>query len=472
MKRIRFTALFMTFCLMFGLMTACGSTSADSSTSAAESAGITEAAEEAVDESGIPVAALEDPVSYLTDGAYTVDTVLTTIGDQEITAGQVLYWAAYQYYYMSYYYSMYGSTVDVSQEVDGVTLAQSLIDDALDSAVAYAICHQEADDMDLTLDDDTIAMLAEFYDGNVEYYGEARWESTVEAGLINEEDFTDEEKEAWILEEGERYYDHSMSYFSTSADSYYALAENSYYYGMMSSAMFEDGGKYAPSEATMNDYLQSYAEDNGICWARCILFSTSYCADDDAIAEVKAQADAAYEELSALTGDELSARFTELQEEYDGSGYTAGEIQIYYNTDSLIDGYYDGIQALEVGQVGMTDQTDYGYFILLREDGSSDEYYDDAFSQYTSDTFDSLIVQWRSEYAVSFDRNFSDIDLVAYFENLQTLQDLIGEADTIEAAEDETAEDAETADTSEADAEAADTSEAEAETADTSEAAD
>ena len=87
------------------------------------------------------------------------------------------------------------------------------------------------------------------------------------------------------------------------------------------------------------------------------------------MAEVQAQAQAVYDELSALSGEELSATFTERQSQYDTSGYTAGEVQYYTNTDSLVDGFYEGIQALEPGQVGMTEQTDYGYFILLREAG-------------------------------------------------------------------------------------------------------
>lgn len=184
----------------------------------------------------------------------------------------------------------------------------------------------------------------------------------------------------------------------------------------------------------MADYLPTYIEDNGICWARCILFSTQDCADDAAVAEVQAQAQAVYDELSALSGEALSAAFTERQSQYDTSGYTAGEVQYYTNTDSLVDGFYEGIQALEPGQVGMTEQTDYGYFILLREADQTDDISANAQESYIATTYDSLISQWTEEYGVS-DVAGLELDADAFYTKLSELQQTLSDADTLPTAD-------------------------------------
>ena len=209
---------------------------------------------------------------------------------------------------------------------------------------------------------------------------------------------------------------------------------NIYYFNTLRDNLFGEGGEYAPTEETMADYLPTYIEDNGICWARCILFSTQDCADDAAVAEVQAQAQAVYDELSALSGEALSAAFTERQSQYDTSGYTAGEVQYYTNTDSLVDGFYEGIQALEPGQVGMTEQTDYGYFILLREADQTDDISANAQESYIVTTYDSLISQWTEEYGVS-DVAGLELDADAFYTKLSELQQTLSDADTLPTAD-------------------------------------
>ena len=429
MKHIRILALALALALC---LTACGSGAASSSGSASGSAATSSGAtSQQQTDATVPQEALDDVVSYLSDGAYAADDVITTVGSTPVTAAQVLYWAAYQQYSMTYYYySNYGMTFSMSDTLeDGTTVGDSLLQYGLDTAVAYAVGAQKAQESGVTLSQENASALETLYADNVTSYGEDRWQAYVSAGLINEADYTQEQKAEWIQSHGEEFYKHSLTYYATTPDAYQQTYNNIYYCQTLQDTLFGEGGQYAPTQETMADYLQDYIADNGVCWARCILFSTQDCADDAAVAEVEAQAQAVYDELAALPADQLSQAFTDKQTEYDKSGYTAGEVQYYSNTDSLVDGFYEGIQALEVGQLGMTDKTDYGYFILLREPDQPEDLSATAEDAYTSATFDSLISQWKQEYGV--EEPALNLDANAFFTKLSELQQTLIAADSL-----------------------------------------
>ena len=426
MKHIRILALALALVLV---LTACGSGAASGSASASGS-GAGSTSQQQTDAT-IPQEALEDVVSYLTDGAYAADDVIATVGSTPVTAAQVLYWAAYQQYSMTYYYySNYGMTFSMTDTLeDGTTVGDSLLQYGLDTALAYAAGAQKAQDTGVTLSEENASALETLYADNVTSYGENRWQAYVSAGLLNEADYTQEQKAEWIQSHGEEFYQHSLLYYATTPDAYQQTYSNLYYCQTLQDTLFGEGGQYAPTQETMADYLQDYITDNGVCWARCILFSTQDCADDAAVAEVQAQAQAVYDELAALPADQLSQAFTDKQTQYDKSGYTAGEVQHYSNTDSLVDGFYEGIQALEVGQLGMTDKTDYGYFILLREPDQPEDLSDEAEEAYVAATFDSLITQWKQEYGA--EAPALNVDAQSFFTKLGELQQTLATVDTV-----------------------------------------
>lgn len=426
MKRFRILALLLALALC---LTACGG-SATSSNPPSVQGGSTSSAD-ADTETTLPAEAVEDVVAYLTDGAYTKDTVLATVGDTPITAAEVLYWIAYQQYNMTYYYyTYYGYSFNMTDDMgDGTTVGESLYDFGVDTALIYAVGSQKAKDLGITLSEENAAALENLYAENVTYYGEDRWQAYVDAGLINEADYTDEQKAEWIQAHGEEFYQHSLMYYASTTDAYTDLISCYYYFSTLQDSLFGEGGEYEPTEETMADYMESYIADNGLLWGRCILFSTQECEDDAAVAEVQAQAQAVYDELSGLSGQDLSDQFTLKQVDYDKSGYTAGEVQHYSNTDSLVDGYYDGLAALNPGQIALTDKTDYGYFILLREEDQTDTIYDTVVSDYTSTTYDALVAQWTEEYGV--DCSMPDLDLTNFYAKLAELQQTLAAVDTI-----------------------------------------
>lgn len=444
MKRTRILALLLALALC---LTACSGGSSSSSSASSIGGGSTSAAGND-GEVTVPAEAVEDVVAYLTDGAYSNDTVIATVGDTPITAAQVLYWVAYQQYNMTYYYYYYyGYAFNMSDDMgDGTTVGESLYQFGLDTALAYAVGNQKAHELGISLSEENAAALETLYSDNVTVYGEDRWQSYLDAGLIAEEDFTEEQKAEWVQAHGEEFYQHSLMYYASTTDAYADLISDYYYFTALQDSLFGEGGEYEATEETLADYTQSYIEDNGLVWARCILFNTQECEDEAAEAEVLAQAQAAYTELSGLTGQALSEKFTVLQTQYDESGYSAGEIQYYSNTDSLVDGYYDGIVALEPGQIGMTEKTDYGYFILLREEDQLDSIADSMKSDYIATTYDALISQWTEEYGVEC--SMPDLDLDAFYTKLAELQQTLATVDTITAPEDTTSGDSSTGSTS------------------------
>ncbi len=427
MKHIRILALILAllFCL-----TACGSSGNSNgdeiildTDSETDSETVTDSDEETETTteiaSEVPEEAIADVVSYLTDGAYTADSVIATVGDIEVTAAEALYWAYYQESYVNYlYYYYYGVIYPMSTEgSDGTTLGDSVFSSAMEYALVYAVTSAKASELGITIDEETIAEIEAAHDSSVTYYGQTLWDNYVSDGSISEDDYTEDEMNAWIAEKGEEYYRNLFIYDSTTESAYANICSNASLYSALQSALFDDGGEYAPTDETLQDYIS----DNGMLWARCILFSTTDCEDDDAVAEVYATAISVMSELLTLSGSELSERFTELQSEYDTSGYTAGEIQQYAESDSssYVDGYISTICSLEAGSVAITDETYYGYFIILREDADLDSVKED----YIESAYSSLIDQWIEEYGVTV--SMPELDVQSYFDKLDTLQEII-----------------------------------------------
>ncbi len=430
MKHLRMLALVLAMAMC---LTACGSSGASNSSSI--SAEDTNA--------DLPAEALTDVVSYLTDGAYNADTVIATVGDVQVTAAEALYWVAYQRYSMTYYYyANYGYSMDMTSDMgDGTTIGEYLFKSGIETALTYAVGAQKANELGVSISEDNAATIANLTETNVENYGLDRWNTYVDAGIINEDDYTDEQKDAFVKEFGEVFYKHSLMYYSCTSDIYLDVVNHYYLYASLQDHLFDDGGEMAPTDTTLSDYIQSYINDNGVLWGRCILFSTQDCADDAAKEEVRNLAQQTYEMLSGLSGEELENAFTEQQSQYDESGYTAGEVQNYTSSDSLVDGYYSGLQALGAGQVGITGETDYGYFILLREADQPDDLMDTAKSEYISSTYAAQIDQWMADYGVSTDSTaLSSLDVTAFYEKLSELQNALQEADTVESVNEDSSD--------------------------------
>ena len=168
MKHLRTLALVLAMAMC---LTACGNGAASSgaANSAASSAEDTNA--------NLPAEALTDVVSYLTDGAYTADSVIATVGDIDVTAAEALYWAAYQRYSMTYYYyTNYGYSINMTDDMgDGTTVGEYLLNAGISTALAYATGAQKANETGVTLSDENAAAVEGLGTTNIETYGQDRF---------------------------------------------------------------------------------------------------------------------------------------------------------------------------------------------------------------------------------------------------------------------------------------------------------
>ena len=434
-------ASFLILSMVLGL-TACSGSKEDASGTGNETAAQEEASAQET-ESGeeevpaeIPEEARKDVIAYLTDGAYASGDEVLKVGETTVTADEILYQAAYQYYQASYYYSQYGAEFDLNgTSEDGKAYTDLLMEYGMDSACATAMGREKAREKGLELSDEDKESLASYYETRVNAFGENLWESALADGSIKEEDFSDEEKQAWITEKGTEEYEFNLLYLCNTKAGDQTSYENYLYTSTLESSLFDEGGEYALTPEELDEKVKQYIEDNGVIWGRCILFPNPETAasqggeaqeetaeaDEDAHG-LKEQAVEVYDELSAMADDALSQAFTEKQTQFDKSGYPAGEVQRYTSSDSLVDGYYSGLAALEPGQVGITDETDYGYFVLLREADDPDSLKETVSSSYRSETFSGLFGEWLEEYGIDYSQIMTDLDAAAFFNKLINLQ--------------------------------------------------
>lgn len=405
----RWLALLMALAMMLSLLTGCGSTDApaadngDSGTSDAADNGDTEDNTADATPAEIPPEAKEDPVAYITDGAFVSGDTIMTVNGLEVPADTYVYWLAYQYTYASYIYAQYGAALDLTQEVseDGTTIAQSLGDQAKAVATMNAALRLKAQERNLSLSEDqqsSMADLAENYDEN------------------------------------------TLLYYATNLDILQQAYSDSCLASNLQDHLFGEGGEMAPSAETLADY----AEEQGIYTCRYILLDTNTLEEDDEEGreEQRLLADQLYTQLQECSAEELEDKFTELQEQYNtADGNTAR--YTFSSDDSLVSGFREKVAELKPGELGMTDETDYGYFVLLRLDTDTDAVLQD----YTSATYNSLVDQWMDEAQVETTEAMDNLDISACYDRLVTLQDALSAQ---LAAEDETEGDAEDAATEDA----------------------
>ncbi|MCD7929767.1 MAG: peptidyl-prolyl cis-trans isomerase [Clostridiales bacterium] len=331
--------------------------------------------------------ATNDEVNYLTDGKLKNSTVVMTVNGEEISAISLCYWLAYYETQMAYYYSLYGETLDLTAEVsDGVTAADSLLEYAYQAVLSYTAMDQKAAEYELSLTEDDETNIQDYIDMQDEY---------------------------------------SMLYFCTTAEEQGEIYRQYQLATKLQELLYGTGGEREATEETLQDYII----DNGIYNCRYILCQADED-DEDAVAEAQTQAQEIYDELSALEGDALLEKFMEYQEQ-NADGNT--DEYSYDDDDSLVDGFKETVSALEVGELGLTDQTSYGYFVLLRLDVDMDTVEED----YISDDFNTLMTTWADEAEIELASAYDKLDVQTFFENLTELQTVVS---TVQEEADSSAE--------------------------------
>lgn len=189
--------------------------------------------------------------------------------------------------------------------------------------------------------------------------------------------------------------------------------------------VYGEGGE----EEITDEATEDYADENGYYNCRYILFygldDDGNALEDEALEAVQAEAEECYQSLSQLSGDALVEAFQTQQEELNYDGNT----EEFYVTpsSSLVDGFSDAVLSLEEYQVGMSDATSYGYFVVLRLP-LGDENLDSVKEDYASSLFSAAISDAISAAEITYEDVLDEVDYAAFFEKLAALQEIIDSA--------------------------------------------
>lgn len=376
----RIFALILALAMALSLLTGCNSgKSGDASASAATDPADeqTKLIMEAVAQV-IPEEAQADVVSYLTDGAVKADTVILKAGDKDVTAGYYLFWLGRELSSVSSYFSQYGMTMDLDQEFsEGQSLLDYLKEQSLSAVKTYCAIEQKAEEKGVKLSAEQEKQLEEYV-----------------ASLDTA----------------------SVTYYGTTVEDQRAT----YTQNLLSDALngkLKETGELNVTDETMADYVR----DNGYYNCRYLLFEVAQDADEKTDAEQKAKAQAAYDELSKLSGEEQLKKFQEYQKENpDGN---TDEFQ--FDPSSTIDeGFRAKVEGMEENELGMTDKTNFGYFVLLRLPVDTEPLKEN----YLSEAYSNLVKQWVEELPVEETEEMKKLDQKAAATKLLELQSSMNDA--------------------------------------------
>jgi hypothetical protein len=232
----------------------------------------------------------------------------------------------------------------------------------------------------------------------------------------------------------------ALFYISTMTDMEYANRAslmgsriNDYYYG-------ENG-----IDAHTDETLADYADQHGCYTCRYILLRTDDLEEDDSEGKAAQQAKAQelYDQMKDLSGEALLEKFAELQAEFNADGNT--EPFSFDENSSLVSGFREKIAELAPGELGMTEETDYGFFVVLRLAPDLEE----VRSTYVTERYDAMMDQWVSESKAEAAPALDELELMDCFQRMQAVQNAVmsemsaeeaAAADAEEAAIEEEAE--------------------------------
>ena len=367
-KRKRLLALLLSLALALSLC-ACVNPDGDGSASPDPSATPT-----------IEVDLSQDIIAFST--GLSKNDVMLTVNGEDVAANLFLYLLFWDCYYLEYnYYYYYGLSVDMN------AAAEALLEDTVDRAVYYAVCHQKAAELGCLLTDEQQAELAASKAGdNAELYEQDK----ASFGLTDE----------------------SMDFIAT----------NIYYYDNLL------GTIPMPTEEQLNNYVYqtkhillltvdtngtpSYNEDGEYGYPSL---------DEETVAAQRALAEDILARLRAVEGEEQLALFDELMEEYsedgrdkdghiDAAGYEAV-------LGDMVPGYEQGSLALGFGEISDIVESSYGYHIILRQEvefrkATAEEYAED----YRSYLLEQKMDEWTGSAQVTRAAALDNIDVAEFYD--------------------------------------------------------
>lgn len=304
---------------------------------------------------------IKEGICYEASGI-SPDADAMTVDGTAVPMDMYFYNLCYAASYMDSFMGMYGMDFDWELEVDeGLTVLDAVKQSALENTVSFIVLEQLAKENNAVLSEEDIAEV------------ESELASTIES-LGGEESYRAELAKVGLREE-----------------TYERMLRSDHLYSTLAALAGEEGSSLYPTE----EKLLACAEEQGYMTADHILLltkdmTTYQSLDEETIAEKKALAEEIKAKLDAYAGDDLTAYFKELGDEYSEDGGRAANPDGYtFGSGQMVEEFESTAAALAEGEVSDIVESYYGYHIILRKpldtalaaDAVSGTYFDDLVSE-------------------------------------------------------------------------------------------
>ena len=406
--KLKLIALLLAVCMVFSCLTACGqSKPAETPDTPAE----TEAPAEETPGSDENTAPAGPYTKMFADAyaTYAPDTVVATVGDEEITWGVYFSW----FYTTLMQLSSYSIDItDFDLEVaDGLTLGDYVRGEIENMLLQYGVINSKARELNLALNDEDLATI----------------DTIMQADAVN---YYDGDVEQMLSMFAQMYITEDVYRYMT--------ASSLLYQKLFSHFMGENGEKVSEED------LVGYATANGVYKAKHILLKTIDDArqplDDETIEQKRGQIEDILKELKALPPEELEAKFDELIREVgEDQGSLAYPSGYYFSAGQAVPEFEEAANALEIGQLSDIVESSYGFHILYRPAMNGNDIFSIDTSTGTATTlrqavsnalFSNIAMEWFNSSEISYADGFEDLD----YSELLVLPEMPADESASEAA--------------------------------------
>lgn len=397
----RLGALSLSLVLALTAFTGCSGKGSSSSSAGSSSSGSSSQVE------AMDLTSVTDP--FQATAGLTGDTVVATVGDAKITADNFLYWLAASIDQSAQYYAMMGMGISDlpwdTETSDGTTMAQSVMNSALQTAALYALVPVLAQQEGLSVSAESTQTLQQSMDSFAQQAGSPE--------MLN----------------------HMLWASALTQDLYTRMYQASDLNTQLMNRYYGEGAPDAPSD----EDILTYVSDNlKIAYkAKHILLKTVDTSkpikdedgnatgeyeklDDATIAQKKATAEDILAQLQAA--DDKEALFDELMKQYsedtDSSGNVNSPDGYEAQSGQMVPAFETAALALQPGEISGIVESPYGYHIILRLPILPADYRD----QYVSYLMTQRQQGWLNDYPVETNDEYKKIDPAAFYTQLTALR--------------------------------------------------
>lgn len=388
MKKLnRILGLGLSAALLVGSLAGCTNQGGDPTASPSPTATPGTSATPGVFATGTPMVETEDVIQKLV--GIPRDTTIFTVDGAAVTAEQLYYWLGYTIDNVGYYSFGGAENIDWTQEQEGKSISQYILESAKQTAQLYSLMETKALAEGVVLSDTDKAEL------------ESQVAQTVEE-LGGQEEYI-----KWLQQ------------IAMSDEAFRNMYSVSYLYNGMREKMYGEGGTNAPTD----EVLTAYVEGQGKMLAKHILIKTVDAQNAELpeaeLAAAKTKAEGILAQLQAAAPADLETLFDKLMNENSEDGRnpdgTLGAPDGYlFGAGEMVPEFEEGTKALEYGGLSGLVKTTYGYHIILRLNPVNEE----VRAAWTDEQMNTLVDGWMAASVVEDTAEMEKVDAKAFYETL------------------------------------------------------